>query len=221
MSRSSDAPARWWHHRTPSLAIFVVVVGLAAMATLAMTREVAEVLPEVGRDQLGDDRWGDPVGVELVDGIQVGHVPDCAAGSVTRIVLWDADSEPLWEVEGPPTGIQSFFIGLVPPEFTEVVPYREPAADELVRLVVFHRSGDVAGLRYDAISLREERVMSGNPLRRFTVEGFKTARVCGRADGAVTPEDELAPIPELTPVDPDPDDDGPDIIDPPDTTGGA
>jgi hypothetical protein len=217
MSSPSDAPARWWHGRTPSLVIFVVVVALAGMATLAMTREVAEVLPEVGRDQLGDDRWEDPVGVELVDGLQIGHVPDCASGSVTRIVLWDADSEPLWEVEGPPTALQSFFIGMTPQEFTEVVPYREPPADELVRLVVFHRSGAVAGLRYDGISLREDRVMSGNPLRRFTVEGFLTARICGRPDGAITPEDGVEPIPELTPVDPDPD--GPDVIDPPETSG--
>lgn len=218
MSSPSDASARWWHLRTPSLAIFAVVLVIAGLATLAMTREVAEVLPEVGRDQLGEDRWDDPVGVELVDGVHIGHVPDCAAGSVTRIVLWDADSEPLWEVEGPPTALQSFFVGFTPQGFSEVVAYREPPVDELVRLVVFHRSGGVAGLRYDAMSLREERVVSGNPLRRFTVEGFMTARVCGRPDGAVTPEEEIEPVPELTPVDPDPNE-GPDIIDPPDTTG--
>ncbi len=217
MSPSSDAPGRWWHRRTPSLAIFLIVLGIAGVVTLAMTRQVAEVLPEVGRDQLGDDRWEDPVGVELAEGVQVGHVPDCASGSITRIVLWDADSEPLWEVEGPPAGLQSFFVGIAPPEFTEVVPYREPAADELVRLVVFHRSGGVAGIRYDATSLRDGRVVSGNPLRRFTVEGFQAARVCGRPDGAVTPEEELEPIPELTPVDPD-EIEGPDILDPPAAT---
>ena len=79
-----------------------LLVGMIVV-TVMLTRQAVDVLPEVGRDQLGEDNWADPLGVHLAGPLQVARVPDCAAGAFTRLVLWDPMSDPYWEVEGPPT----------------------------------------------------------------------------------------------------------------------
>ncbi|CAN5116656.1 hypothetical protein BH20ACT3_BH20ACT3_14990 [soil metagenome] len=214
--RSADADVPWRHRRTPSLVAFVVVLAVVGLATVSVAGQVADVLPEVGRDQLGEDRWENPLGVELVDDVQVGHVPDCAAGPVTRIALWDADSNPYWEVTAPPTDLDSFYVGVAPEGFTEETAYTEPPPGEVVRLVVFHRTGGVAGLRYTRAELRRDRLVSGRPLSRFTVSGFKEAAVCGQGSDVTVPTD-TEPVPDLGPTEePVPDGGGPEA---PDDTG--
>jgi len=171
--------------------VLVLVVVLAGMGifTLAAASRVAEVLPEVPKDQLGDDTWDNPLGLEKAGAFQVAHIPDCAAGAITRIVLWDADSEPFWEITGPATPMTSFVVGVLPPGFTEVEPYRVPPAGTVLRLVAFPQVGGTAGIRYQAGQLRVGRVVSGTPLSRYTVSGFQTAEVCGqdsRSGGSTT-----------------------------------
>lgn len=187
-SRPSVEPS-WWQRRWVSLASLGAVIAVAAVAALIYGQQVTEVLGEVGKDHLGDDPWEDPLGVELNSGYEIGHIPDCAAAPVTRIVLWDSESNPYWEVAGPPTPLQSFFVGAAPGGFEEIVSYEEPPPGEVLRLVVFRRTGEVAGMRYQRADLRDERVMSGRPLRSFTREGFQTASVCGEAP--VGPENDM------------------------------
>lgn len=180
---TSTAAAPWWQRRSPSLLVFLAVLAVLGLATVAMASQVADVLPEVARDQLGEDKWTDPLGVELNSGFQVGRIPDCAAGAVTRIALWDAESEPYWEVTGPPIPMTAFFVGAVPTGFTEVVKYREPPSAAVVRLVVFRRIGGVAGIRYQASQLRSKFVVAGQPLTSYTIEGFQDEEVCGGSSG--------------------------------------
>ena len=49
-----------------------------AVASLVLWKDIGDVLPGVGKDKQGEDPWNDPVGVELVGGFQVVHIPDCA-----------------------------------------------------------------------------------------------------------------------------------------------
>jgi hypothetical protein len=164
--------------------VLALVLATMGLFTLAAADRVAEVLPEVPKDQLGDDTWKNPVGLEKSGAFQVAHIPDCAAGAVTRIVLWDADSEPFWEVTGPATPMTSFVVGVLPTGFTEVEPYRVPPPGTVLRLVVFPQMGGAAGIRYQANQLRVGRVVSGTPLSRYTVSGFQTAEVCGSGSDA-------------------------------------
>ncbi len=182
-----DAP--WWQRRSPSLLVFVGLLAVLALSAIVLAGQVAEVLPEVPKDRLGVDSWTDPIGVERNSGLQIGRIPDCAAGSVTRIALWDEDSEPYWEVAGPPTPMTAFYVGVLPGGFTEVEPYREPPAGALVRLVVFRRVGGPAGIRYQASQLRTGYVMAGRPLVSYTVEGFQAEPVCGGAPADEDDED--------------------------------
>ncbi|MEO6989393.1 MAG: hypothetical protein ABI239_12190 [Aquihabitans sp.] len=179
MSESTaDRRVPWWHRRGPSLLVFMLVVAVVAGAVVVVSRQVADVLGEVPKDELGEDNWVDQLGIELGGGLQVAQVPECAADPITRIALWDADSNPYWEAAGPPTPLTSFVIGAAPAGFTEIEPYRQPAEDELVRLVVFRRVGGVAGMRYRAIDLVDGKVISGRPIRTYTREGFRTEKVC-------------------------------------------
>lgn len=179
--------------------MFVFVVVIAAIGLLAMTmaKRVVDVLPEVPRDQLGEDRWDEPIGIEFRAEFQVGHVPDCAADPISRIVLWDADSTPYWEVTGPAKPLKMFVVGGAPDGFETVVEYREPPDDAMLRLVVFRSTGGAAGIRYEKASLRDERVVSGTPLRSYTVEGFQDALVC--SDSAASD-----PTPPVTDGEPEP-----------------
>lgn len=184
MPEPSARRVPWWHRRFPSLLVFAVVLTAVGLVTMAMAREVADVMPEVGKDHLGGDAWTEPLGIEVKGGVSVARLPDCAAGSVTRIVLWDPDSKPYWEVTGPPTAMAAFYVGVKPPGFSEVTPYTPPPAGTVLRLVAFRQEGEVAGIRYRTTDLRDGRVVSGNPLARYTVAGFQSARVC--SDSAVT-----------------------------------
>lgn len=178
-SPSRTSAAHWWQRRSASSLVFLAVLSVLGLATMAVAGQVVDVLPEVAKDQLGEDQWTDPLGVELMSGFQVVHIPDCAAGSVTRIALWDAESKPYWEVAGPPTPMASFFVGAAPKGFLEVVKYREPPRGGVLRLVVFRRVGGVAGIRYKTSQLRSKRVVSGRNLRTYTVDGFQKSEVCG------------------------------------------
>jgi hypothetical protein len=191
-------PAHWWGRRWPSLAVLLVLLAVAGLVTVGLAGRAAEVLPEVGRDQLGEDNWTDPLGIHLAADFQVARVPDCAAGAFTRLVLWSPESEPYWEVEGPPTPLTSFLVGVAPEGFATVTAYRDPPPGEVLRLVAFRRDGGPVGIRYQATDLRPTRVVSGNPLTRFTIEGFQTARVCedaeATADGPPGVDDQDDPV---------------------------
>jgi hypothetical protein len=143
-----------------------------------MANTATKVLPEVGKDRLGADNWTDPIGLELANGFHVGRVPDCAAGAFTRFVLWNADSEPYWEVVGPATPLNTFLVGVAPEGFTTLTPFEDPPRGEVLRLVAFRRDGGAVGIRYEASELREARVVSGNPLVPYTIDGFQDAEVC-------------------------------------------
>lgn len=175
---TEDRRVHWWYRRGPSLLVFVVVLAVMAAVVVTMTRDVSEVIGEVPKDELGEDNWTDQLGVEAAGPLQVAQVPECAADPITRIALWDADSNPYWEVSGPPTPLTSFVIGAAPAGFTVVEPYRAPEESDLVRLVVFRRVGGVAGVRYRAIDLVDGKVISGSPIRTYTRDGFREEKVC-------------------------------------------
>lgn len=168
----------WWHRRRPSTFVFAVVLTVLALVTVAMVNRVSGVLPEVPRDQLGADRWNEPLGLARSGEVEVAYIPDCAADPITRIVLWDADSEPYWEVAGEPKPLEAFLVGIAPEGFTEVVPFEEPPPGEVLRLIAFRSIGGSAGIRYTSGQLRENRVVSGTPLTSYTADGFKDALVC-------------------------------------------
>ena len=191
MPEPTPAARPWWQRRFPSFLVFVAVIGVIAIATAAVGRDVVDVLPEVGKDHLGQDRWTEPLGIEDSGDVDIARLPDCASGSVTRIVLWDANSKPYWEVSGPATEMTAFYIGLPPKGFTQITPYRKPPAGAVMRLVAFRAEGEVAGIRYKDSDLRKDRVVSGNPLQRFTISGFQTAKVC--SGSLVTPTSTTIP----------------------------
>jgi len=176
---ATGANLPWWQQRGPSIAVLVGFLTVMGLATLFAVQRVGSALPEVGKDQLGEDNWSAPLGMHLGGGFNVARVPDCAAGAFTRIVLWDPDSQPYWEVTGPPTPLTSFVIGLPPKGFKTVTPYRDPPRGATLRLVAFRRHDGPVGLRYKATDLRTNRVVSLNPLERFTIAGFQSAEVCG------------------------------------------
>ena len=167
------------------LVLACILVGMV-LGTALVARSVSEVLGEVPKDRLGSDPWEATLGLERADPFQIAYLPDCAAGSVTRIVLWDENSKPYWEVTGPPTPMATFVVGAAPVGFETVVPYREPPKGALVRLVAFRRAGDPVGLRYREVDLVSGRVVGLPSLTRFSREGFKTAEVCGDDSGVET-----------------------------------
>ena len=185
-STSSRSP--WWQRRWPSALVFCLVLGAMGIASLALWSNASDVLPAVGKDKQGDDPWNDPVGVEKVAGFQVVRIPDCAAAPVVRIALWDEESEPYWEVSGPPTPMASFAIGATPEGFVEDQKFTAPPSDAVMRLVVFRKVKGVAGVRFQTSDLRTGYVASGLPINRYTVEEFQTGDVCGDedADGSTT-----------------------------------
>ncbi len=189
MRAAEPEPAHWWGRRLPSVVTLAVLLLVTSLTVWAMTRQATEVLPEVGKDRLGADNWSDPLGVELVSGFQVARVPDCAAGAFTRFVLWDPNSDPYWEVVGPPTPLSTLLIGVAPEGFTTLTPFSDPPPGEVLRLVGIRRDGGPVGVRFRVADLRTGRVVSGNPLVPFTVEGFQTAEVCGASADAVDGED--------------------------------
>jgi hypothetical protein len=168
----------WWQRRTPSLVVLLLVLAAVAIAVVSLWGSVKEVMPEVGRDRLGEDPWDDPIGLENVDGFQIAHVPDCALAPITRIVLWDENSRAYWQVSGPPTPMTTFSVGATPDGFTVDKEYTAPPPGSVLRLVAFRTVGGAAGIRYRRADLVTNRVMSGSPLSRFTIAGYQTARVC-------------------------------------------
>jgi hypothetical protein len=173
--------------------VFALVLGAMAVASAALAASVADVLPGIGKDRQGEDPWEDPLGVEKVGVFQLGRIPDCAAAPVERIELWDEDSNPYWEVEGPPTPMASFAVGVTPEGFTELEPYREPPADAVLRLVVVRSVKGVAGVRYQVSDLREGFAVYGPPVGRLEVEDFQTGDLCGGEDEEVDEADGATP----------------------------
>jgi hypothetical protein len=190
----STAPSRrphWWQRPFPSFLVFVAVLAVIGLAALVLWGDVAGVLDDVGRSKQGEDPWEDPVGVEQVGPFQVVHIPDCAAAPVVRIALWDEDSKPYWEVSGDPTPMETFAIGIKPEGFVEETPFRKPPRDAMLRLVVVRKVKGVAGVRFRSMDVRTGKVVSGIPLKRYTIEGFQTAEVCAK-DGKDTSSDDTS-----------------------------
>lgn len=175
-----------WHHRAgPSVLLLLGVLVVVGLVTLALADDVAGVIPQVGKDAQGEDPWTDPVAVEKAGPYQIVHIPDCALAPVERIVLWDEDSKPYWEVSGPAASLSAFVIGATPPGFAVDVPFDEPPADAVLRIGVFRTTRGAAGVRYRASDLRTGyavSVVSGNDLSRYEPERFTKGDVCG-ADG--------------------------------------
>ena len=180
--RAASREEHWWLRRGPSGLVLLVVLGLFGLAVVVLGGRVLEVLPSVGKDKAGEDPWTDPIGLESVRGFQVGHIPDCAAGAVSRIVLWDEDTNPYWSVSGPATPMTTFSVGATPEGFRLDTPYSKPPAGSTLRLVVFRRGRPPAGIRFERADLVENRVVAMDPLQRFTVSGFQDADVCGTED---------------------------------------
>lgn len=183
---SSTRQAHWWHRRGPSLLVFAAVLATFAVIGVVLAVRLTTVLPTVGEDLQGADPWTDPVGVELAGPFQVAHIPDCAMAPVAKIVLWDEDNQPLWEVSGPAQPLQSFAVGATPEGFKVDTPFTDPQPGSVLRLVVIRQSEGPAGIRYQVADLRAGRVVALRTLSRFTVDGFRTADVCSSAAGAPT-----------------------------------
>ncbi len=174
----------WWLRRGPSALVLIVVLALFGLTAFVLGRRTADILPEVGKDKAGEEPWTEPIGVESVRGFMVGHIPDCASGAVSKIVLWDENADPYWSVSGPATPMATFSVGATPEGFKVDTPLHKPPRGAVLRLVVFRRGQQPAGIRYSVADLVEDRVMGGDPLQRFTVSGWQTADVCG--DGVDT-----------------------------------
>lgn len=184
MSSSASTPdPRWWQRRGPSLWVFVGVLVVMAVASVAMWSSISGVLGDIGEDRQGVDPWEDPIGVERVGEVQVARLPNCAAAPLVRIELWDEESEPYWAVEGPPTPMASFFVGVTPQGWTEVTPFTEPPSGATLRLMVVRKVKGIAGVRYQRSDLRTGYVASGEPISRYGVEDFVTGDVCGDGEG--------------------------------------
>lgn len=163
--------------------MFCVLLVAMAVASVALWSSVRDVLPAVGKDKQGEDPWTDQLGVEKVGPFQIAHIPDCAAAPVVRIVLWDEESKPYWEVSGPATPMDSFAVGVTPEGFKTETPYREPPAGAVQRLVVIRKVKGVAGVRYTTEDLRTGYVATGEPISRFLPDDFQTGRFCGGTEG--------------------------------------
>jgi hypothetical protein len=185
-ARTGAQPAAWWRRRSPSAFVLAGIMVVMVVATLLVWRSVTDVLGEVPKDRLGTDPWTATLGVERADPFQLAYIPDCATGSVTRIVLWDEDSEPYWEVSGPPTPMTEFVVGGLPVGFTEVVPYTPPPTGAMVRLVAFRRVGEPIGLRYRDTDLVDDRVVATPSLTLYSRDGFRDEEVCGDEAGDTT-----------------------------------
>src|SRR5690606_12497915 len=151
--RPDDQP-RWWQRRGPSLLVFAGVLLFMGLASLALRSSIADVLPEIGKDEQGVDPWRDPGGIGPVGEDQPAGIPDCAAAPVVRIELWDEATEPYWEVSGPATPMGSFAVGVTPEGWEEETPYSAPPADAVLRLMVVRKVKGVAGVRYQTSDLR-------------------------------------------------------------------
>ncbi|MFN8018991.1 MAG: hypothetical protein U0P45_12835 [Acidimicrobiales bacterium] len=171
--------APWWQRRTPSFLVFCVVILAMVLVSMLLWSQISGILPDVGKNEQGDDPWLDPIGVEKVGPFQVAHIPDCAAAPVVRIGLWDEKSNPYWEVSGPPTPMASFAVGALPEGFTEDTPYKKPPAGSTLRLVVVRKVKGVAGVRYKVADLRTGYVATGVPIKRYLLDDFQTGSVCG------------------------------------------
>ena len=166
--------------------VFVVIIAIVGGLTLRSAVQVSSALPDVGKDEQGDDPWTEPIGVEKVGDLVVAHIPDCAAGPVVRIALWDEASKPYWEVHGPPTPMATFVVGAAPKGFTVDTPLDAPKPGAVLRLVIIRKVKGAAGVRFQSTDLRSKRVASLLPIQRFTIDGFQTADVCGAKDKAKT-----------------------------------
>ncbi|MCU1353860.1 MAG: hypothetical protein JWM05_3069 [Acidimicrobiales bacterium] len=171
----------WWERRAPSSLVFVVVLAIAGLLTLALGVRLRGALPDVGRDRAGIDPWTDPVGIEQTKaGFLIAHLPGCAQAPVVRIILWDDNSQPLWEVAGPQLPLESFVLGALPKGFHTVHPLRAPGRDQMVRIVVIRRLMGVAGGRYKQSALRSGKVVTLDATKQhvYTVDGFKGLDLC-------------------------------------------
>lgn len=180
-----EVERHWWRRKWPSIAALLVVLGACTAVVVALTFQISSVLPSVGRDAQGEDPWTDPIGMEEAGPFQVAHIPDCANAPVVKIVLWDEQTRPLWQVTGQAVALRSFVVGVTPKGFTVDTPLRErrPPGEQL-RLVVIRRLKGAAGIRYQASNLRKGRVVALPGLTRFTIDGFQTADVCGSTPGS-------------------------------------
>lgn len=162
--------------------LVVVVAGIGIVGSM-----VSEALPKVPKDKAGDDSWDDPLAVRLdKSGLLMVILPNCAATPITRIVLWDANSNPYWEVSGSPTLVKDLILGAPPEGFNTDVAFKKPPAGATVRLVAFRRVGGPIGLRFRLSDLVEGRVMGGDPLTSYSLDGWKKASVCSSSSDSST-----------------------------------
>lgn len=166
--------------------MLAAVLTVFAVIGVVLAVRVSGVLPSVGKDLQGDDPWTDPIGLEQAGPFQVAHIPDCAVAPIAKIVLWDEDNRPLWEVSGPALPLRTFSVGATPKGFQVDTQYRKPRRGALLRLVVIRQLKGAAGIRYQEADLREGRVVALATLSRFTVEGFQTEDVCSSSAGGPT-----------------------------------
>ena len=183
--------APWYRQAKWSVLTVLGLVVVLAVIGVLLARSLSGALPVVGRDKLGEDPWADPIGVERAGPFQVAHVPDCAAGPIVRIMLWDNESTPYWQVSGPPTAMPNFPVGATPPGWTVDVPYTAPPRGAVVRLVIIRTVKGAAGVRYTDTDVVSKRVVSMLPLTRFTLAGYQTADVCGTAGKAKKAGDQV------------------------------
>lgn len=198
-TEETDSDPRWWRRPGPSLGVLSAILVILTVAVLNVGARVGDTLPEVGRDDTGTDAWKAPLAVqELQESLVAAVVPDCAAGPITRIVLWDPESEPYWEISGPARPLREFLIGFPVEGFTTDVEFTAPPDDEYVRLVAFRRVGSPIGLRFRYADIRSGRLMGGSPLRSYTKDGWLAEAECagqgGDASDAGEPTEPGGPV---------------------------
>lgn len=173
----------WYQRRGPSVLVLAVLLLVVGLVTAALADDVADVLPQIGKDEQGEEPWSDPVAVEKAGPYRIIHVPDCALAPIDKVVLWDEDSKPYWEVQGPAASLSTFVIGATPPGFDVVVPFEEPPPGVILRIGVFRTTGSAAGTRYRESDLRTGYAAGGDPVVRYKRESFTKGDVCGEDGG--------------------------------------
>ena len=174
---SSRGPSKPFER--PAAHVGTLVVALLVLGGSAgyLAVRVINALPEVGKDVSEREPWVAPVAVErLANGVLLGHVPSCAQAGVVGLFLWDDDDNPFWLVEGDPTTLDTFILGIAPAGFRVVHPTEVWRPDQTMHVGVLRTTGGPVGtaFRPDRLRAGQVRYKSG----WVTVDHFRSVARC-------------------------------------------
>jgi len=179
-ARASGHTAPWRERILAHVGMLVVTLLVLGLATAYLGKRVLSALPNVGKTVEEREPWAAPVAVERLDnGVLLAHIAPCAQGPVVGLFLWEGDDGPSWQVEGRPSAMDAFFIGVSPPGFQVIRPWRPPPRSAVLRVGVLRSTGRPAGATFRISSLRQGKVRYGG--RWVTVEEFDQRAKCAKS----------------------------------------